>query len=108
MSPGRAPLLLRVLGHLLWLVLRLVILGLTGKWLAGTPAEALRSERERMAGAGADSESQSPVEEQEAPLSAEALRSGNLGVMDYYQMRNVIADTDMRESVGRGDPEPDK
>jgi len=29
---------------------------------------------------------------------AEALRAGRLGVMDYYQMKNVIADTDMRSS----------
>jgi uncharacterized protein YqfA (UPF0365 family) len=32
---------------------------------------------------------------------AEALRSGNLGVMDYYQMRNVVADTDMRTAIGK-------
>jgi len=31
---------------------------------------------------------------------AEALRSGNLGLMDYYKMRNVMADTQMRESIG--------
>jgi uncharacterized protein YqfA (UPF0365 family) len=31
---------------------------------------------------------------------AEAFRSGNLGVMDYYRMRNVQADTGMRESIG--------
>jgi uncharacterized protein YqfA (UPF0365 family) len=30
---------------------------------------------------------------------ADALRSGRLGVMDYYQMKNVIADTDMRTSI---------
>lgn len=30
---------------------------------------------------------------------AEAFRSGNLGVMDYYKMRNVQADTDMRDSI---------
>jgi uncharacterized protein YqfA (UPF0365 family) len=29
---------------------------------------------------------------------AEALRAGRLGVMDYYQMKNVVADTDMRAS----------
>ena len=32
---------------------------------------------------------------------AEALRSGKLGVMDYYQMQNTIADTSMRESIGK-------
>ena len=29
---------------------------------------------------------------------AEAFRSGNLGVMDYYNMNNIIADTKMREN----------
>src|SRR3954466_11448654 len=32
---------------------------------------------------------------------AEAFRSGNLGVMDYYKLRNVQADTAMREAVAR-------
>ena len=31
---------------------------------------------------------------------AEALKSGNLGVMDYYNLRNVQADTDMRTAIG--------
>jgi len=30
---------------------------------------------------------------------AEAFRSGNLGVMDYYKLKNVQADTQMREAV---------
>nr|WP_308706277.1 flotillin-like protein FloA [Marinoscillum sp. MHG1-6] len=30
---------------------------------------------------------------------AEAFRSGNLGVMDYYKFQNIQADTDMRESI---------
>ncbi|QMU26780.1 flotillin-like protein FloA [Adhaeribacter radiodurans] len=30
---------------------------------------------------------------------AEAFRSGNLGIMDYYKMRNIQADTDMRDSI---------
>ncbi len=37
---------------------------------------------------------------------AEALRSGNIGALDYYQLRNVVADTDMRRSIGKGvDPQ---
>ncbi len=32
---------------------------------------------------------------------AEAFRSGNLGVMDYYKMKNVQADTTMREAIAR-------
>ena len=34
---------------------------------------------------------------------AEALREGKLGVMDYYQMQNVISDTRMRESIAGDD-----
>ncbi|HHW73502.1 MAG TPA: flotillin-like protein FloA [Firmicutes bacterium] len=30
---------------------------------------------------------------------AEALRAGNLGVMDYYSMQNILADTRMREAI---------
>lgn len=38
--------------------------------------------------------------EAQVPLAmAEAFRSGNLGVMDYYRMKNIQADTGMRESI---------
>jgi uncharacterized protein YqfA (UPF0365 family) len=38
--------------------------------------------------------------EAEVPRAmAEAFRSGNLGIMDYYKMRNIQADTDMRDSI---------
>ena len=38
--------------------------------------------------------------EAEVPLAmAEAFRNGNLGIMDYYKMKNMIADTQMRESI---------
>ena len=41
--------------------------------------------------------------ESEVPRAmAEALRSGNLGVMDYYNLRNIQSDTDMRKSIGGG------
>ena len=32
---------------------------------------------------------------------SEALRSGNLGLMDYYKMQNIMADTSMRASLGK-------
>ena len=32
---------------------------------------------------------------------AEAFRNGNLGIMDYYKLRNIQADTSMRESIGK-------
>ena len=41
--------------------------------------------------------------EAQIPLAmAEAFRSGNLGVMDYYRLRNVEADTEMRDSISKG------
>ena len=41
--------------------------------------------------------------EAQVPLAmAQALREGRIGVMDYYNLRNVMADTDMRSSIGRG------
>jgi uncharacterized protein YqfA (UPF0365 family) len=42
--------------------------------------------------------------EAEVPRAmAEAFRSGNLGVMDYYRMRNIQADTSMREGIAEGE-----
>jgi uncharacterized protein YqfA (UPF0365 family) len=41
--------------------------------------------------------------EAQVPLAmAEAFRSGNLGVMDYYRMKNLQADTGMRDSIAGG------
>ncbi|MCR5277196.1 MAG: flotillin-like protein FloA [Bacteroidales bacterium] len=40
--------------------------------------------------------------EAQVPLAmAEAFRSGNLGIMDYYRMKNIQADTDMRENIAK-------
>ncbi len=45
--------------------------------------------------------------EAEVPKAmAEAFRSGNLGIMDYYRMKNIQADTDMRSSIARPDSHP--
>ncbi|MFA6009601.1 MAG: flotillin-like protein FloA [Desulfobacteraceae bacterium] len=42
--------------------------------------------------------------EAKIPLAiAEAFLKGNLGIMDYYKMKNVMADTQMRENIGAGD-----
>ena len=42
--------------------------------------------------------------EKEIPLAiSDALRSGNLGVMDHYRLRNIQADTEMRESLAKDD-----
>jgi uncharacterized protein YqfA (UPF0365 family) len=39
---------------------------------------------------------------------ADAFRSGNFGVMDYYNMKNVISDTDMRSSIAGDAPDTEK
>lgn len=62
-------------------------------------AMAVASEQEMRAKA---QEAKAKVIEAEAqvPLAmAEAFRSGNLGIMDYYKMQNIQADTDMRSSI---------
>ncbi|MBW7863243.1 MAG: flotillin-like protein FloA [Candidatus Hydrogenedens sp.] len=42
--------------------------------------------------------------EAEVPKAmAEAFRSGNLGIMDYYRMKNIMADTGMRDSIAKGE-----
>jgi uncharacterized protein YqfA (UPF0365 family) len=42
--------------------------------------------------------------EAEIPMAiAAAFKAGNLGVLDYYNLRNVQADTDMRKRIGGGD-----
>jgi uncharacterized protein YqfA (UPF0365 family) len=64
-------------------------------------AMAVASEQEMKAKA---QEARAKVIEAESqiPLAmAEAFRSGNLGVMDYYKMQNIQADTDMRESIAK-------
>ncbi len=44
--------------------------------------------------------------EAEVPKAmAEAFRKGHLGIMDYYRMKNINADTSMRDSIAKGTPE---
>ncbi|MBT5927971.1 MAG: flotillin-like protein FloA [Verrucomicrobia bacterium] len=46
--------------------------------------------------------------EAQVPLAiSEAFRSGNLGVMDYYRMKNIQSDTTMRDAIGKDDDRPD-
>ncbi|GAQ25543.1 hypothetical protein TSYNTROOL_00850 [Tepidanaerobacter syntrophicus] len=46
--------------------------------------------------------------EAEVPKAlAEALRQGKLGVLDYYNMKNIIADTQMRDSISKLAPKTD-
>jgi uncharacterized protein YqfA (UPF0365 family) len=42
--------------------------------------------------------------EVQIPLAmAEAFRSGNLGIMDYYKLKNIDADTQMRDSIAKSE-----
>ncbi len=71
-------------------------------------AQAKAEERRAMAVA-AEQEMRARVVEAEAEVPramAEAFRQGHLGIMDYYRMRNVQADTTMRQSIAESGPEP--
>lgn len=73
-------------------------------------AQAKAEERRAMAVA-AEQENRARVEEMRAkvveseaqvPLAmAEAFRSGNMGVMDYYNLQNIQSDTNMRGNIAR-------
>ena len=67
-------------------------------------AQARAEERRAMAVA-LEQEMRAAVVEAEAEIPkamAEALRSGNIGVMDYYNLKNLQADTQMKKEIGAG------
>jgi uncharacterized protein YqfA (UPF0365 family) len=71
-------------------------------------AQAKAEERRAMAVAQ-EQEMRALVVEAEADVPramAEAFRQGNLGIMDYYRMKNVQADTGMRDSIARTEEGP--
>jgi len=71
-------------------------------------AMAVAAEQEMKAKA---QEARAKVIEAEAEIPkaiAESFRSGNLGVMDYYRLRNLQADTDMRDALGKGQGKKDE
>ena len=71
-------------------------------------AQAKAEERRAMAVAS-EQEMKAKIREMEAKLVdaeaeipmavSESLANGNLGIMDYYKMKNIMADTDMRQSI---------
>jgi uncharacterized protein YqfA (UPF0365 family) len=72
----------------------------------GRRAMAAAAEREKIASI---EESRAKLVEAEAEVPkamAEAFRSGRLGIMDYYKLRNVQADTDMRTSIATIESKP--
>ena len=72
-----------------------------------------RAEVRRAAAVATEQEMKARVQEMQAKLvaaqaevplaTASALRDGNLGVLDYYRMENIKADTDMRSSIVGGE-----
>jgi uncharacterized protein YqfA (UPF0365 family) len=67
-------------------------------------AQARAEERRAMAVA-LEQEMRAAVVEAESEIPkamAEALRSGSIGVMDYYKLQNLLADTDMKKDIGDG------
>lgn len=80
-------------------------------------AEAKAEERRAMAVAveqemkAKAQEARAKVIEAEAQIPmaiAEAFRSGNMGIMDYYRMKNMQSDTDMRDSIANSGKESKK
>ena len=68
-------------------------------------AQAKAEERRAMAVA-MEREMQAKVVEAEAQIPmaiADSFRKGNLGIMDFYRMKNIQADTDMRKSISKED-----
>ena len=73
------------------------------------------AEKRRAMAVAVEQENRAKIEENRAQVvlaeaevpkaMASAFRSGNLGIMDYYKMRNVEADTDMRNSIAGNDEE---
>jgi uncharacterized protein YqfA (UPF0365 family) len=70
-----------------------------------------RAEGRRALAVAAEQEMRAKVEDMRAKLveaeakipaaMADALKEGNLGVIDYYNLRNVAADTEMRDSISK-------
>ncbi|MCK5097334.1 MAG: flotillin-like FloA family protein, partial [Desulfobacteraceae bacterium] len=63
-------------------------------------AMAIAAEQEMLARV---QEMRAKVVEAEAQIPiamAQAFKDGNLGIMDYYKMKNIMADTQMRDTIG--------
>lgn len=92
-----------------------------GAQLQGAQAEAdlkrakAEAEKRRAMAVAREQEMRASVEENRAKVvlaeaevpraMAEAFRQGNLGIMDYYRMKNINADTTMRDSIAKNKPE---
>ncbi len=70
------------------------------QYAAQASEQEMKAETQRMRARVVEAEAAVPL------ALAEAFRNGNLGVMDYYRMNNLKADTEMRGAIGQsvGDP----
>src|SRR5262245_23319087 len=86
---------------------------------ADTRVARARAEGRRAAAVAAEQEQYARIEESRAKLvdaeaevpkaMADSFRSGRLGILDYYKLRNVQADTNMRQAIaGAGASQPAK
>ncbi|MCR4616771.1 MAG: flotillin-like protein FloA [Lachnospiraceae bacterium] len=72
---------------------------------ANTKIAQAKAEERRAMAVALEQEMRAEVVKAEAEVPramSEALRSGNLGVFDYYKMQNVQADTKMKQDIGNG------
>ncbi|SDB68154.1 flotillin-like protein FloA [Butyrivibrio sp. INlla16] len=72
---------------------------------ANTKIAQAKAEERRAMAVALEQEMKAEVVKAEADIPramAEALRSGNLGVLDYYNLKNVQADTKMKNDIGSG------
>ena len=72
---------------------------------ANTKIAQAKAEERRAMAVALEQEMKAEVVKAEADIPramAEALRSGNLGVLDYYNLKNVQADTKMKNDIGNG------
>ena len=68
----------------------------TRRAMAVAEEQEMRAKTQEMQAKVVESESQVPL------AMAQAFREGKLGVFDYVNMKNIQADTDMRESISGG------
>ncbi|MHC4773565.1 MAG: flotillin-like protein FloA, partial [Planctomycetota bacterium] len=69
-------------------------------------AAMARAREQEMSAAVVENRAKVVLAEAEVPKAmADAFRQGNMGIMDYYRMKNIKADTTMRDSIAKGSPE---
>jgi len=71
--------------------------------MSAAEQEKMKARYEEMRALTQENRAKVVLAEAEIPKAiAEAFRTGNLGIMDYYRLRNIQADTDMRQSISGG------